>query len=283
MSRIIGVHEVGGEAFWREFREVMGGEGTLMTYRYLGTWAQIDQPKLRASGSMAVRSDMRGPTGLQAAPLIILVADVIGVLADAIAVPAPAQMTLDLLDRGDGVRRVGCRGEMVHAGRKQLFGKAVIFDADDESRLLAVFRDADAVMAPAPDGYQRVETGEGPPDNGALPPLWQAFGGEQRGAEFAIAQLTPEIGSTSASLHHGVTHILLEAAAQAAQQAGASGKPARLAHWHVTFTARGKTGPFVTRTRTIGKSAGRQALDIDLFDEGEGRLIASATAIYAED
>jgi hypothetical protein len=88
VSTIRALQEVELDNFWKEFAAVMGGPDGLMTYRYLGTHARAED-RHHATGTMRLRSDLRGPVGLQAAPLLILVADTIGILDDAIAVPAP--------------------------------------------------------------------------------------------------------------------------------------------------------------------------------------------------
>ncbi len=264
--------------FWSEFAEVMGGPDGLMTYRYLGTHADaIDRH--HATGFMKIRRDMRDAHGLQASPLMILIADVVGILDDAIAVPAPTQMAIELLDDGAGVEEVYCEGQIIHEGRSQLFSTATIYDRADRNRVIAIARDAGAVVAPAPEGYHYVDPGPGVPDSDDLPPLWQAFGAVRRDdGGFEIPELTSRIGSTSASLHHGATHIILEAAAMAAAAGAAGNAGIRLAHWHVSFTARGKDGPFVTSSQVVADGPHRIAVEAELRDGA--RLIASVTATY---
>src|ERR1700678_2659855 len=113
MANVRALQSAGADSFWEEFEAVMGGPEGLMTYRYLGTHARsIDRH--HATGSLRLRSDLRGPHGLLAAPLMILVADTIGILDDAIAVPAPTQMSVEIFDDGHGVDSVFCIGEMFH-------------------------------------------------------------------------------------------------------------------------------------------------------------------------
>ena len=266
--------------FWKEFEAVMGGPDGLMTYRYLGTHAEaVDRH--HATGSLRLRSDLRGEHGLLASPLAILVADVIGILDDAIAVPAPTQIALEIVDDGAGVDRVHCVGEMFHEGRSQLFSRARLLDAADHDRVLAVCRDAGAVMAPAPEGYHYVDPGPGVPESPSLPPLWQAFGAVRRpGGGLEIPELTGRIGSTSGSLHHGPTQVVLETAATEAATGAAGTGAVRLRHWHVTFSARGTAGPFVTGTEVLGASDRVVVVEAELRDEGAGRLIAAASAVF---
>jgi hypothetical protein len=268
------------ERFWDEFTSVMGGPDGLMTYRYLGTHADaIDRH--HATGHLRLRSDLRGPHGLLASPLTILVADTIGILDDAIAVPAPTQIALQILDDGDGVDTVFCLGEMFHEGRSQLFSRARLVDADDHGRVLAICRDAGVVMAPAPEGYQYVDPGPGVADSPTLPPLWQAFGAERRdGGVFELPELTGRIGSTSGSLHHGPTQIVMEAAATEAAIGAAGSDRLRLDHWHVTFSARGTIGPFETTTEVLAVSGEVVAVETELHDRGNSRRIAAAAAAF---
>jgi len=86
MAHVTELKHTGRERFWQEFTEVMGRPDGLMTYHYLGTHAEASD-RHHATGRMRLRSDLRGPAGLAAAPLLILVADTIGILDDAIAVP----------------------------------------------------------------------------------------------------------------------------------------------------------------------------------------------------
>jgi acyl-coenzyme A thioesterase PaaI-like protein len=280
MSTIKALQNTELDQFWDEFTEVMGGPDGLMTYRYLGTHA-VAIDRHHATGTMRIRADLRGPAGLLAAPLLILVADTIGILDDAIAVPAPVHFDLAVLDDGVGVDEVFCVGEMVHEGRSQLFSRARIVDAADHDRVLAVARDSGVVLAKAPDGYHYVDPGPGVPDSPLLPPLWQAFGAQRRpDGRLEIPELTGRIGSTSGSLHHGPTQIILETAATDAAVASAGTDQLRLRQWYVAFVARGLTGPFVASTEVIADRGSTMAVEAMLSDEGNGRLIASATAVF---
>jgi acyl-coenzyme A thioesterase PaaI-like protein len=280
MSEIKALQDTELDHFWEEFAEVMGGPDGLMTYRYLGTHAHaVDRH--HATGTMRLRSDLRGPIGLLAAPLLILVADTVGILDDAIAVPAPVHFDLAILDDGAGVDEVLCTGEMFHEGRTQLFSSARIVDAADHGRVLAVARDSGVVMAKAPEGYHYVDPGPGVDESPSLPPLWQAFGARRRpDGRLEIPELTGRIGSTSASLHHGPSQVVLEAAATEAAGAAAGTDRLRIRHWYIAFVARGRTGPFVTSTEVVAQQGSTVAVEAALHDQGQDRIIASATAIF---
>jgi acyl-coenzyme A thioesterase PaaI-like protein len=281
MSNIKALQETELDRFWQEFSEVMGGPDGLMTYRYLGTHATaIDRH--HASGILRLRSDLRGGAGLQAAPLLILVADTIGILDDAIAVPAPVHYDLAVLDDGEGIDQLFCTGELYHEGRSQLFSSARIVDAADHSRVVAMARGSGVVMAKAPDGYQYVDPGPGVADSPSLPPLWQAFGARRRpDGNLEIPELTSRIGSTSASLHHGATQVLLEAVATEAAVAAAGTGRLMIRQWYVAFVARGRGGPFVPSTEVVSVRPDTLGVEATLRDEGDDRIIASASAVFA--
>ena len=56
--------------------------------------------------------------------------------------------------------------------------------------------------------------------------------------------------------------------------------PGWMRQWYVTFVARGLSGPFVASTEVVHCAGGTVAVDASLRDEGHGRLIASATAVF---
>jgi acyl-coenzyme A thioesterase PaaI-like protein len=281
MSNIKALQETELDHFWQEFSQVMGGPDGLMTYRYLGTHATaIDRH--HATGTLRLRSDLRSGAGLQAAPLLILVADTIGILDDAIAVPAPVHYDLAVLDDGEGIDQLFCIGEMYHEGRSQLFSSVRIVDAADHSRVVAMARGSGVVMAKAPDGYQYVDPGPGVADSPSLPPLWQAFGARRRpDGNLEIPELTSRIGSTSASLHHGASQVLLEAVATEAAVAAAGTDRLMIRQWYVAFVARGRSGPFVPSTEVVSVRPDRLGVEATLRDEGDDRIIASASVVFA--
>jgi acyl-coenzyme A thioesterase PaaI-like protein len=95
-----------------------------------------------------------------------------------------------------------------------------------------------------------------------------------------IPELTSRIGSTSGSLHHGPTQVVLEAAAREAAAGAAATDRLRIRQWYVTFVARGLSGPFVASTEVAHCGGATVAVEASLRDEGHGRLIASATAVF---
>jgi len=275
---------LGGEEFWAQYEAIMGPEG-LMTYRYIGSRGAVAHDAYHSESTAVVRRDMRGPAGILAAALEIMGGDCLSILDDAIAIPAPVNCSLGIVDRGDGVAEARVHGRIDHAGRSQMFTAFVISDAADPSRVLAIGSNLSVVMGPAPEGARYVPPGPGMADDDSLPLLWEAFGAVRReDGRYEIPELTAHLGSTSASLHHGPTQVILEAASTDAALAAAGGDGLTLSHWNVAFTARGTAGPFVTSVdvvRSTGRSIGCEAT---LVDEGSGgRRIATAAAVFRRD
>jgi acyl-coenzyme A thioesterase PaaI-like protein len=271
-----------GEAFWAEYEAIMGPEG-LMTYRYIGSSGAVARDRHHSESTATVRRDMHGPAGILAAAFEIMGGDCLSVLDDAIAIPAPVKCSLGVVDPGKDVHEARIYGEIVHEGRTQIFTRFRVEDATHPGRVLALGTNHSVVMGPTPEGHRYVPPGPGVPDSPSLPLLYQAFGAERRpDGTYEIPQLTAQLGSTSGSLHHGPTQVILEAAAtEAALEATGSG-PLSLAHWDVVFVATGKVGPFVTDVElvTVGPSA--VGCEVRLTDEGNGgRRIAAASAVFA--
>src|SRR6202034_470315 len=118
------------------------------------------------------------------------------------------------------------------------------------------------------------------PDSPDLPPLHEAFGAKRRGDAWELPVLTQQIGSTSGSLHHGPTQIVLEAAASELANKAADTDQLQIEDWTVMFTARGKIGPFVATGNVLSGNLGRYVVRMRLIDEGnDSRLVATALAV----
>jgi hypothetical protein len=281
MSKADDLQHAPAEEFWARFEAVMGGPDGLMTYRYLGTRADLATGGRQ--GGMNIRRDLRNPAGgLLAAPLSIALADVRGVEGDAAGVPAPVLSTVHMLDDGRDVTAVRVISGKGHAGRTLSFGgQALVVDANNPDRVIAVTEGIGVQLAEAPPGYRYVDPGPGVPDSPDLPPLHEAFGARRRGDGWELPELTQQIGSTSGSLHHGPTQIVLEAAALELTAASAGTDQLQIEDWTVMFTSRGKIGPFVTSGSVTTGGLGRYAARMTLVDTGnQDRVIATALAIF---
>jgi hypothetical protein len=267
--------------FWERFKAVMGPDG-LMTYRYLGSRSTIAADGT-VEGAMAIRRDMRNAAGgLMASPLSIAIADAAGVTGDAVSVPAPVISSVHVLDAGHDVTEVRVRDARIHDGRTMGFGQAEVRDAARPDRIVAVTRGMGVKLAAAPDGYEYVDPGPGVPDSPDLPPLHEAFGARRRAeGGWALPELDAKLGSTSGSLHHGATQVVLEAGAMELAANAAGTDALQIDDWSVMFVARGTVGPFVTSGDVVRGELGRLACRMTLRDEGNGdRVIASALAVF---
>jgi len=281
MSGVRTLEGAAGDDFWSAYEAIMGGDG-LMTYRYIGSsGATVVDPR-HSTSTARVRRDMRGPSGLLAAALEIMGGDCLSIIDDAIAIPAPAAYSLHVIDDGAGVEEVRVHGEISHAGRTQLFTRFRVEDAADPARVLALGINTSVVLGPAPEGHRYVPPGPGVEDSPSLPPLWEAFGAVRVApGHYEIPELNARLGSTSASLHHGPTQVVLEAAATDVAVAALGSEALRVAQWTVTFLARGKVGPFVTESHVVSVGADLVTCEATLRDDGvDGRCIAMATAAF---
>ena len=280
MTEVRTLEGLGGDAFWQQFDTIMGPEG-LMTYRYIGSHGAVALDRFHSESTAVLRSDMRGPGGVLASALAIMGGDCMGVIDDAIAIPAPTTLSIEVLDDAVGVEEVRVHGEIVHAGRTQIFSRVRLEDAADPTRVLALGTNSAAVMGPAPEGYHYVPPGPGMPDSPSLPPLWEAFGGRRRpGGGYEIPALTGHLGSTSGSLHFGPTIVLMEAAATEAAAAAAGTDRVRATQLTAAFLKRGTTGPFVTDVEVVSSTADAIACRTSMRDDGvTGRVIAVGTVV----
>jgi hypothetical protein len=284
MARADDLREAPAEEFWARFEAVMGSPDGLMTYRYLGTQADLESGG--REGGMNIRRDLRNPAGgLMAAPLSIALADAGGVHGDAVGVPAPVLTTVHLVDDGRDVRAIRVRSEGGgKTGRTLSFGgTALVVDANDPDRILAVTQGMGVQLAatPSPEQYRYVDPGPGVPDSPDLPPLHEAFGARRRGDSWELPELTQKIGSTSGSLHHGPTQIVLEAAAHELASEEAGTDRLQIEDWTVMFTSRGLVGPFPVTGTVVSGNLHRYAARMRLVDAGnDGRLVATALAVF---
>jgi hypothetical protein len=232
--------------------------------------------------SMRIRSDMRTASGaIMAAPLAIASAEA-GGFSDVHSVPAPVTAALHILDDGRGVDEIIIRRTPIHTGRTMGFSQSEIVDAANPSRVLAVSYGTGIKLGDTPPGFKPLEMTRELEDIPSLPPLHAVFGAIRRpDGLWMLPKMTPEIMSTSGSLHLGPTHVVFEAAATelAARHAGTDA--IRVEDWHVMFVARGTDGPFTVDGEASTGSLGRIACRMSLRDAGRGnRIVASLVAVF---
>src|SRR6202042_3631319 len=113
-----------------------------------------------------------------------------------------------------------------------------IVDADNRDRVIAFTQGMGVVVATAPEGYEYVPPApSGLIDSPELPPLYEAFGARknQRGL-LELPPLTQGIASTSGTLHHGPTQVVLERVAFELVSAQAGTDRLQIEDWTVMYT-----------------------------------------------
>lgn len=269
-------HDTG---YWSQFAATWT---TLLTYRYLGRVNPVlDQGVERVT--MPLRHDMRDGEGrVMAAPLAIAAAES-GGMHDDLYIPNPLTASLDILDDALDVTRVRVLPDTIRLGRSMGFSRSLIVDDNNPARIIALSSGTAISLGSPPPGYRPVDN---PPlevtDSPDMPRLHQVFNIRPLPCgEWQLPALDTGTASPDAALHLGPQHIALETAAgdRIRRQFGAAAP--RIRHWQVMFVARGKVGPFVTRSELIDGQGGGVAVRVALLDSGnEQRVISSATAIY---
>ena len=267
------------DKYWETFAEKWT---SLLTYRYLGRrWDSLDTGV--EGSSMTLRHDMRNSTGgIMAAPLCVASPEC-GGFNDDFVVPNPLIASMQILDPAHDVRELRIIPDNLHTGRRLGFSRALVVDAAQPDRVIAISTGVGLSLGPVPDGYEKIDN---PPievvDSPDLPPLTKVFGVRSLGqGGWEIPELTPELASPDAALHIGPQHIALEAAATETAQA-LSDTPLQITDWYVMFVNRGKTGPFRTRAEAFVGTDGRVGCRVDLLDLGEGsRVVSSAAATFS--
>jgi len=271
------IRNVSAEEYWDKLREMMGADG-LMTYRYLGRKVNT----LDDSDTMRIRRDMRNPAGgIMAAPLAIAAPET-GGFTDKATVPAPVTYTLQVLDAGRDVGEIRIRRRPIRSGRTMGFGGAEIVDAADDSRLIAVIAGTGIKIGEAPPDFRPIDDPPDIPDSPSLPPLHEAFGA-RRGSDghWELPELDAKLASTSASLHLGPIHVVMETEAMDLAADSTGTDQLQVEDWNVMFTAPGTVGPFVATGDAVTGRSGRTVCRITLQDTGNrDRTVAWASATF---
>jgi hypothetical protein len=273
------IRQAAPEEFWATLRQMMGEDG-LMSYRYLGR--TVNTLDAEEKNTMVLRRDMRNAAGgIMAAPLAIAAPET-GGFTDVQTVPAPVTYALHVLDDAKDVAEVRILHSTIHAGRTMGFGQSRVVDAADPDRVIALARGTGIKLGTAPPGFQPIDHPPVIEDTDALPPLPVAFGAERRSdGTWALPPLNPKHASTSASLHLGPIHVLLEAAATELAEAASGVEVVQVEEWNVLFVAPGTVGPFAVRGQAMTGGLGRVVTNLELVDEGrDARVVTAATAVF---
>lgn len=269
------------EAYAEELRRRWGG---LLSYRYIGRLYGSMDPRA-VEDTVALRRDMRNPTGGLLLSVLGIAAPESGHMSDLEAVPNPVVHSCQLLDPGRDVRRIEIVSEELKRGRQMGYSRAKIVDADRPARVLALIEGQGVSIGTPPEGLQKMEIDAiEVVDSPDLPPLWQVFGAHRRpDGHWALPELSADVASPDAALHIGPQFVILETAATDAAALVAGTDQLQGTSSHVMFMARGKAGPFRAETEPVAGAGGTVAVRVVLHDEGNAdRPITSASYVFAD-
>ena len=266
------------DKYWEAFEDKWT---SLLTYRYLGReWGSLDTGV--EGNFMNVRHDMRNDLGgITAAPLCVASPEC-GGFNDDVVVPNPLIASLQILDPAKDVKRLMILPDNLHTGRRLGFSRALLVDADNTDRIIAISTGVGLSLGDAPEGYEKIDN---PPiavvDSPDLPPLHHVFGATRISLGlWQLPILTAELASPDAALHIGPQHIVLEAAASELAQDLAQ-ESLQVEDWYVMFCNRGKNGPFETHGEAFKGTHGKYGVRINLIDRGNhDRVVSTCAATF---
>ena len=279
VSPLTDIRHSNPEKYWKEFEEKWT---SLLTYRYLGReWGSLDNG-VAEGHFMTLRHDMRTSTGgIMAAPLCVASPEC-GGFNDNVVVPNPLIASMQILDPARDVARLMIVPDTLHTGRRLGFSRALVVDADQPDRVIAISTGVGLSLGDVPDGYQKIDN---PPidvvDSPDMPPLHRVFGAQRQAhGVWELPLLTAELASPDAALHIGPQHIVLETAATELAQS-LSDRLLQIDDWYVMFVNRGKIGPFVTRGEAFKGANAKFGARVNLIDLGDNdRVISTSAATF---
>ena len=272
------IRDTDPDKYWEAFEDKWT---SLLTYRYLGReWGSLDTGV--EGNFMNVRHDMRNDLGgMTAAPLCVASPEC-GGFNDDVVVPNPLIASLQILDPAKDVKRLMILPDNLHTGRRLGFSRALLVDADNTERIIAISTGVGLSLGDAPEGYEKIDN---PPiavvDSPDLPPLHHVFGATKISLGlWQLPILTAELASPDAALHIGPQHIVLEAAASELAQDLAQ-ESLQVEDWYVMFCNRGKNGPFETQGEAFKGANGKFGVRINLIDRGNhDRVVSTCAATF---
>jgi hypothetical protein len=213
-----------------------------------------------------------------AAPLCVASPEC-GGFNDNIVVPNPLIASMQILDPARDVKKLMILPDNLHTGRRLGFSRALVVDANNPERVIAISTGVGLSLGDVPEGYQKIDN---PPldivDSPDLPPLHQVFGADRMShGVWQLPVLTAELASPDAALHIGPQHIALETSSTELAQA-LSSTQLQISDWYVMFVNRGKVGPFTTQGEAFVGANGKVGTRVNLIDEGDNNRIVSTSA-----
>jgi acyl-coenzyme A thioesterase PaaI-like protein len=266
--------EPAGQPITEEQRRWQSEVGSLVSYRYLGTYSE-SKGRHEAEGWVRIRRDMRGPVGLLAAPLGIALLDTAGINVDPLAVVAPTRIDMEIFEPALDVSQIHLEGRILREGRSQFFTESTLTDNADRSRVIALGGTHWAVSGPNP-GFRYVDSRPGVTDTPDLPPLHEVFGARLRDdGRLEIPELTPELGR--GGLHQGPFQVVSEAAAMRLAREEAGTDQLWIQHQGTSIISRGIGAPFVTTSRVIRLTGESVTTRVELRAGGDGDRLCSVS------
>jgi acyl-coenzyme A thioesterase PaaI-like protein len=263
-----------GQGITAEQRHWQAQVGSLISYRYLGTYSESNG-RHEAEGWVTIRSDMRGPVGLLAAPLGIALLDTAGINVDPLAVVSPTRIDMEIFDQASDVSVIHVEGRILREGRSQFFSEGRLTDDNDRNRVIALGSTHWAVSGPNP-GFRYVDNRPGVADSPDLPPLYVPFGARLRhDGNFEIPEVTPELGRNG--LHQGPFQVVPEAAAMAAARHAVGTDQFWIEHQGTSIIARGAGAPLVTSSQVVRRADDSVTVRIELRASGDENKLCSVT------
>ena len=276
------IRELAGdsEAYQEELQRRWSG---LLSYRYIGR-NHSSMNLGPEDNTVRIRRDMRNEAGgVMVAPLAIASPE--GCQTDLVTVPNPVIASVQILDPAFDVDTFEVVGSgLIHQGRTMGYGRCLIVDADDHSRVIAFIEGQGASIGTPPEGLERMDVEDTKlviEDSPDLPPLWQVFGARKRDdGHWVLPELRAEFASPDAALHIGPQHVVLETATVDLAAEVAGRRRLQVQSWHVMFLARGKVGPFRVEGSAYRTGNGPVGVRLLIHDEGnDDRAITSAAAV----
>jgi hypothetical protein len=148
------IREIAAEDYWDELRQRWGA---LLSYRYIGR--QFASMNNVEDNAVLLRHDMRNAAGgVMAAPLAITCPTPGGGKSDLEAVPNPVIHSIQILDDARDVQRIEVvRVTNLRGGRTMGFGRAIIVDADNNDRVIALVQCQVASIGEVPPGLPKFD------------------------------------------------------------------------------------------------------------------------------
>jgi acyl-coenzyme A thioesterase PaaI-like protein len=225
-----------------------------------------------ATGTLVLRDDLRGPAGLLAAPLIVMVLDSVATATLPLASAVPNHVDVEVFDEARDVSTLSIEGRVRRSGRSQIFYDSRIVDAADAGRLVAYGSVNMAVTGPPVAEY----AGHRKPAARQIGPgaLTEKFGGRVTGdGGYEIEPLTARTGF--GRLHAGVMTVMAEAAATDLLRAAVGARAVRTERLEAQLLNGGRVGPFPVAGEVLAVDGDRATCRVEIVDDGaDARLVS---------